>query len=168
MSGLGGNGAIENPLLFKTKGQAVSQCLNLDLLRAIAQDTVSCAKRGHRRTWKRRKANGCGRCMPCIYRRAALHAIDLDREPYGRDVCKGEVKVDNRDEEGPNDLRACFSFLKRRASARDLERMMITSGPLASHSLPLHAQVVETAMEEIRTLIRDKGTKTIKRYAGVV
>ena len=105
--------------------------------------------------------------MPCIYRRAALHVIDLDGEPYGRDVCKGEVQIDNHDEEGPNDLRACFSFLKRRASTRALERILITSGPLDPKDLERHAQVVERAMEEIRTLIRDKGTKTIKKQAGV-
>lgn len=167
VAGLGGNGAIQNPLLFKTKGEAVSQCLNPDLLRTVAQDSVSCAKRGHRRTWKRRRANGCGRCMPCIYRRAALHTVDLDSEAYGRDVCKGEVNIDKRDEEAPNDLRACFSFLKRRHSTRELERLLITSGPLPPQHLQLHAQVVERAMDEIRNLLRDKGTHKIRKQAGV-
>jgi hypothetical protein len=167
IDGLGGTGRLENPLQFETKGEAVTLCRNQSFLRAIASDSVSCAKRGHTSTWRRRTANGCGRCMPCIYRRAALHAAGIDTETYGLDICKGEVDLEARGEEGPNDLRACFSFLRRRPSTRDVERLLITSGPLDLAALPAHAGVVERAMDEIRKLISDKATKAIKASAGV-
>lgn len=165
--GLGGAVRLENPLQFQTKGEAVIQCRNQPFLRAVASDSVSCAKRGHTSTWRRRTANGCGRCMPCIYRRAALHSAGIDTEEYGLDICKGEVDVGARGEQGPNDLRACFSFLRRRPTTRDIERLLITSGPLDVTALPAHAGVVERAMDEIRNLIRDKATKAIKASAGV-
>lgn len=167
VAGLGGTGHLENPLQFKTKGEAVMQCLNQQFLASVANNSVSCAKRGHKRTWVRRTANGCGRCMPCIYRRAALHSAGLDTEMYGLDICKNEVDVDNRLEQGPNDLRACFSFLKKRPSTREIERLLITSGPLVLESLRAHADVVERAMDEIRTLIGDKATEAIKLRAGM-
>jgi len=59
-----------NPLQGKTKGEAVVACRNQALLNALARRSVSCAKRGHKVHWTRRNADGCGRCMPCIYRRA--------------------------------------------------------------------------------------------------
>lgn len=167
VAGLGGGGHLDNPLQFKTKGEAVTQCLNPRFLSSVANASVSCAKRGHTSTWKRRTANGCGRCMPCIYRRAALHAAGLDTETYGLDICTGEVDVSSRSEQGPNDLRACFSFLKRSPSTREIERMLITSGPLEAAALREHAGVVERAMDEIRALLGDKATAAIKLHAGV-
>lgn len=164
---LGGGGHLENPLQFKTKGEAVTQCLNQPFLASVAHASVSCAKRGHTATWRRRTANGCGRCMPCIYRRAALHAAGLDTETYGLDVCLGEVDVANRSEQGPNDLRACFSFLRTGPSTRQIERMLITSGPLEVETLRKYAGVVERAMAEIRKLITDKARKSVKRHAGL-
>ncbi|WP_425387695.1 7-cyano-7-deazaguanine synthase [Edaphobacter aggregans] len=93
MFGLVGIGnEIANPLLTKTKGEAVRQCLNLPLLTKIFAASVSCAKSGHTKDWKNRSASGCGRCMPCIYRRAALHSAGLDSESYGLDICRGEGK----------------------------------------------------------------------------
>jgi hypothetical protein len=167
IAGLGGSGVLENPLQFKTKGEAVTECLNQPFLRNVANASVSCAKRGHTSTWRRRTANGCGRCMPCIYRRAALHAAGLDSETYGLDICTGEVNINNRSEQGPNDLRACFSFLKRNPSMREIERLLVTSGTIDVASLLAHAVVVDRAMDEIRRLIADKGTKGIKAQAGV-
>lgn len=164
---LGSGTSIENPLRFKTKGEAVAQCANQALLRRAALDSVSCAKRGHTKTWIRRSANGCGRCMPCIYRRASLHTINLDTEQYGCDICKDEVDVDRNSEEGPNDLRACFSFLRRDLAGRELERLLMASAPLDSSLLASYARVVEKAMDEIRDLLRAKGSKKIKALAGL-
>jgi hypothetical protein len=165
--GLGIKNALETPLEWKTKGEAVSECKNLKALRTLAPLSVSCAKPGHTSTWINRSANGCGRCMPCIYRRAALHTIGLDTEPYGRDICKGEVDIFEHGELGPNDLRACFSFLNRRASTKEIERMLIASGSLDVSRLTDYAKLVERAMDEIRTLLNDKATPEIKRIAGL-
>jgi hypothetical protein len=67
---------IINPLGMKTKGEAISQCKNQQVLRNAIPDSVSCGKSGHKSSWVRRNAKGCGRCVPCIFRRASLHVIN--------------------------------------------------------------------------------------------
>ena len=71
---------LVNPLADKTKGEVVRDCANPDLLARLAPLTVSCAKRSRRGHWKRTTARSCGQCMPCIYRRAALHLAGRDDE----------------------------------------------------------------------------------------
>lgn len=164
---LGITNQITNPFITKTKGEVVAGCANPSLLAEIAPYSVSCAKRGHKRTWIRRQANGCGQCMPCIYRRAALHHAGLDLELYGRDICRGEVDLTDRSKSGPNDLRACLSFLKRNLSTDEIGRLLIANGSLDISKLHDYGDVVRRAMDEIRCLLRDKGTSDIKRLAGV-
>jgi hypothetical protein len=158
---------LVNPLESKTKGEAVAQCRNLNVLRKLTPLSVSCAKRGHKRSWLKRSAKSCGRCMPCIYRRAALHSIGMDIEIYGVDICKGEVDISDHEKEAPNDLRACFFFLKRNASPDEIAKMLIASGSLEPSRLAAYARLVYRAMDEIRALLRDKANLKIKKYAGV-
>lgn len=149
---------LSNPLEWKTKGEVVSQCKNLTVLKRLAQLSVSCARRGHKRSWPDRTAKECGRCMPCIYRRASLHAIGRDDEKYGADICKGQVDLSEHDKEAPNDVRACFSFLGRQPSKKEIETMLLTSGSLDVSRLPEYADLVIRAMNEIRALLRDKAS----------
>jgi hypothetical protein len=167
LRGLGLNVPLANPLEAKTKGEVVSQCANLAQLRVLAPLSVSCAKRGHKKHFVRREAKGCGRCMPCIYRRASLHTVGLDTEDYGSDICRGEVDITEHDKDGPNDLRACFSFLTRNPTVREIERMLLGGGSLDVRGLDDYALLVTRAMDEIRQLLRDKGTSEVKRFAGV-
>jgi len=157
---------IVNPLQLKTKGECVESCHNQELLRQTAIHSVSCAKTGHRRTWLRR-ARGCGRCMPCIYRRAALHKIGLDVEPYGRDFCQGEVDILG-DRQLADDLRACFSFLIQDTSREDLIKNLLINGNSDVQHLGDYADLVIRARNEIRTLINNKGNNDIKRQSGLL
>ncbi|WP_243374000.1 Qat anti-phage system QueC-like protein QatC [Geotalea sp. SG265] len=166
LTGLGVLNAISNPLEEKTKGEAVSQCLNPQLLNELARLSVSCAKRGHRRYFTNRDAKSCGRCMPCIYRRAALHTIGLDNELYGDNFCTGDVNI-NANGIKPNDLRACLAFLKNNASLSEISSLLMTNGSLDATKLPAYSMMVQRAMSEIRNLLRDKATTEIKRLAGL-
>jgi len=157
---------IVNPLGGKTKGEVVHDCANPDLLARLAPLTVSCAKRSRRGHWKRTTARSCGQCMPCIYRRAALHLAKRDDEVYGNDVCSGEVDVSGDDDAG-RDFRACLSLLRRDPSAQEIANTLMASGPLDVSSLMDHASLVQRAMNEIRGLLRAKGTATIQHAAGV-
>jgi 7-cyano-7-deazaguanine synthase in queuosine biosynthesis len=70
------NVRIVNPYIFRTKGEMVSGCLDPRLLRSLGPHSMSCGK------WKR-KNRPCGRCLPCLIRRAALHAAgEPDRVDY--------------------------------------------------------------------------------------
>jgi len=158
---------LSNPLLPKSKGEVVAECKNSKVLATAAMRSVSCAKRGHTKTWKNRSAKGCGRCMPCVYRRAALHKAGLDQETYGVDVCRGDVDVSDRDSESADDFRACISFLRRNPSASEIAKMLIANGPIPPLDAMSHSGTVQRAMEEIRCLFKDKATVEIKRVAGL-
>jgi hypothetical protein len=158
---------VSNPLLVKTKGEAVSQCLNQSLLRRAAALSTSCAKRGHKRTWVNKSAQNCGRCMPCIYRRAALHSSGLDTEEYGIDVCAGEMDIDDAEHDVPNDFRACLSFLRQNLGRDEMASLLLASGRLRLNELPAYSEVVVRATDEMRNLLRDKATNDIKLRAGL-
>ena len=61
---------IVNPYQFRTKGEMLVDCKNQELLRRLASESTSCGRFG--RTGYRH----CGRCTPCLIRRAAFHAWD--------------------------------------------------------------------------------------------
>lgn len=168
LDGIGLAHPLHNPLLSKTKGEAVSQCLNQAALRQTALLSASCAKRGHTSSWVRRAAGSCGRCMPCIYRRAALHPIGLDSEVYGNDICAGEVDVFDPNSDAADDFRACLSFLRRNHSVEAIAKMLMANGPLPPTVAMQNASTVGRAMDEIRRLLRDKGNAAIRKLAGVV
>ena len=60
------NVQIENPYQFRTKGEMLSQCTDQKLIRKLAHQSVSCGK------FKRHNYTHCGRCIPCLIRRAAF------------------------------------------------------------------------------------------------
>jgi hypothetical protein len=165
--GIGLNHPLENPLLTKTKGVATVECKNQEMLHAVFRDSVSCAKRGHTHSWRNRQANGCGRCMPCIYRRAALHAAALDDELYGVDVCAGDVDWRNRESDSADDFRACLSFLIRNPSQVTIAKMLIANGHLRPLDAMAHAATVQAAMNEIRNLLRDKAIPAVRAAANL-
>lgn len=168
LSKLGIGLTIHNPLMGKTKGEVASSCLNQALFKATVFSSVSCAKRGHVVTWINRSANGCGMCMPCVYRRAALYKAGLDTEVYGRDICKGQVDFADESKSGPGDLRACMSFLRRNPSQDEIQKLLLANGSLDVSAMDANADLIVRAFAEIRELFRAKATKEIKRMAGIV
>jgi hypothetical protein len=76
LDGLGIRARIVNPYRALTKGGMIRGCKDQDRLARLACMTVSCGK------WKRRNRQ-CGRCVPCIIRRAAFrHAAMADTTVY--------------------------------------------------------------------------------------
>lgn len=165
---LGITNTIHNPLSNKTKGEIFSDCENIPLLYQAISKSCSCAKHGHRRNWIHMQATHCGICMPCVYRRAALHKIGRDNEEYGRDFCTGELDIE---EHGcgsmANDVRACITFIRKGYSHQAIARMLLGNGRIPFEQIEQSADLVSRAMIEIRTLVRDKGNAMLKRNAGV-
>jgi len=64
--------AIKNPYQLKTKGEMIKECKDQGLLAAHACKTTSCGRFG------RFGYQHCGRCIPCLVRRAAFHAADFN------------------------------------------------------------------------------------------
>ncbi|HCL3396771.1 TPA: 7-cyano-7-deazaguanine synthase, partial [Pseudomonas aeruginosa] len=68
LDGVGVSVQFELPYRFKTKGEMMNECRDQARLRQLASDTTSC---GRFRTYNRQH---CGRCVPCMIRRAAFKA----------------------------------------------------------------------------------------------
>ena len=166
LQNIGFTNRVLNPYELKTKGECVKQCLNQELLGNIANLSVSCAKSHHRITWIRRTARQCGRCMPCIYRRAALHKIGFDTEIYGRDICMGEVDLESN-EKLVDDFRAYVSFMSKNLSRKEISVLLLANGNLDILKLPDYGDVIFRALEEIRVLLRDKATPRVQRQTGL-
>lgn len=164
---LGINNPIINPLELKTKGECLSECLNQEALKLAIPYSASCAKRGHKYSWIRRSAKQCGGCIPCIYRRAALHKIGLDTEIYGRDFCRGEVQIHSTLTQA-DDLRAYLAFLQKNYSNPELGKLLLLNGKLELTRLDGYGDVIRRASNEARDLLRDKATKEIKQQAGLI
>lgn len=58
---------VRNPYQLKTKGEMLRECRDRAFLEKYAAETTSCG-RFARNGWKH-----CGRCLPCLIRRAAFH-----------------------------------------------------------------------------------------------
>ncbi len=59
---------VKNPYQFMTKGEMLRECKDQAFLIRHASETTSCGRYA-RNGWEH-----CGRCLPCIIRRAAFHA----------------------------------------------------------------------------------------------
>ena len=57
---------IENPYQDRTKGEMLKECLQQDVLKSYASKTTSCGR------YRVHKHQHCGRCVPCLVRRAAF------------------------------------------------------------------------------------------------
>ena len=72
---------IENPYALKTKGEMLTGCADQKTLRQHAADSTSCGR------FARMGYCHCGRCVPCLIRRAAFQAwnqTDTTKYRYGR------------------------------------------------------------------------------------
>lgn len=156
---------ILNPLGMKTKGEAISQCKNQQVLQNAIPDSVSCGKSGHKSSWIRRDAKGCGRCVPCIFRRASLHVINADTEIYGIDICSDEIDLTGN-KASVNDLRAVLAFLGHNYNIEEIKRLLLSSG-VPIEEIDEYSSLVIRAMAEVKELIDDKGTTGIKRLIGL-
>lgn len=58
---------LETPYQFATKGEMLRNCKDQELLRETAPRSTSCGR------YARHGYRHCGRCLPCLIRRAAFH-----------------------------------------------------------------------------------------------
>ena len=151
LTDLGLSSTISNPYTFKKKGEMFLDCTNQSALQRIYQDSVSCGKRGRKQyNYDVRNADHCGRCMPCIYRRAALNKAGLDNENhYGNFI----TKVSSL---GNNDLPALFSYLKKNIALETMKRDLLVNGNIDIDSLTTYAEMVLRSKTEVLNLFSDK------------
>ncbi|HSH66870.1 MAG TPA: hypothetical protein VLB84_14025, partial [Bacteroidia bacterium] len=155
---------LANPYHVMTKGELVQSCANDTILKGIYSQSVSCGKRGRKQYWDVSiGTQHCGVCMPCIYRRAALHKKNLDTQLYGIDIFTTQ-----RDVLTIQDMPALFDFLKRNLSTEQIKRTLLVSGSIDLNDLDNCSGLVERVRTEIKQWINDKGNNNLKRLAGII
>lgn len=140
---------LHNPFADKTKGEMIKECLEQDLLKVIAGRTVSCGK------WKR-SGQQCGKCVPCLIRRASFHAAGWQDQthykPPGDDL--SQVLRHSADSD---DLMAMI-LASRRLQRQDLSSWVLKAGPLTTDVGRQAAllDVVARGMEEVKAFLASK------------
>jgi hypothetical protein len=133
LSLIGIDGAIVNRYWDRTKGEMMDECLNQNLLRELADDSLSCAHPAAGR-WIKSAAGRhthCGHCVPCLIRQAAFdHSWGRGNDPTGYRIDIHENRLSTKTAEGKQ-VRA-FQYAVARLEGRpDLARVLVHKpGPL--------------------------------------
>ncbi|WP_198030903.1 Qat anti-phage system QueC-like protein QatC [Cupriavidus sp. amp6] len=157
--GLGIRAELVNPYAFMTKGQMAANCADLAFLRREARKTMSCSSPGNRRfdpDPEERHQRHCGRCVPCLIRRAAIRmALGRDKTPYRVRNLRHHV-LDTNKAEG-KDVRSFQLALSRLADNPGRARFDIhRPGPLTDHPQRLadYEAVYVAGLQEVGELLR--------------
>jgi hypothetical protein len=86
-----------NPYQFKTKGEMLKECADQVFLRQHAHISTSCGR------FAKFKLRHCGRCVPCLIRRAAFHAWGI---PDATDYVYKDLSINNNDHMHFDDVRS--------------------------------------------------------------
>lgn len=164
---LGIDARLDNPYAFKTKGEMALQCRDLLFLRQHAANTMSCSSPQSRRydpDPTERAPKHCGRCVPCLIRRASLFSAfgRDDNTPYRIPDLTARV-LDSSKAEGEH-VRAFQLSLARLLRSPGRAKFDIHKpGPLNDYPEHItdYENVYTRGMEEVRRLLDGVRTKPL-------
>lgn len=135
---------LHNPYEYMTKGEMLRGCRDQIALAAVASETMSCSN------WKR-KSMACGRCVPCLIRRASFATAGID------DGSKYQTRILDWSAESKklDDLLAVTTAIHRSSTA--------PSRGLANKSGPLPP---ETATRQRYNDVIRRGLRELADYLG--
>lgn len=143
---LGINAKLITPYQFKTKGEMLLDCKNPDLVQSLVCGTTSCGK------YLRYGRTHCGRCLPCMVRRAAFLKAEVDDSTkYVHNNLNDDEAVKTT---GANDIGAVASAYVK-CQNKGIER--IIGGALSFSSTDdryKYAGVVERGLKELGELFK--------------
>lgn len=129
LDSLGLSYPLINPYMLKTKGEMMRECRNPALLQSTYANSASCGKRGHKEYWEDKSSRQCGACVPCIYRRAAVHSVGFPMEQYGYSLAAG-ASIENILSHPNHDLSSIIDFIKRNDDDDTIWRTLRSNGHL--------------------------------------
>jgi 7-cyano-7-deazaguanine synthase in queuosine biosynthesis len=139
---------IENPYQLKTKGEMFTECANKPLLRKLLSLSTSCGRYG------RYGFSHCGRCIPCLVRRAAFkHARIKDGTTYHFD----DLTIDDGQHRNFDDVQAArfaIAYVGQHGVAQWAGNSVSSAqlGPTQAY-----LQVANRGVRELRSLFRHMG-----------
>lgn len=179
LSLMGINNRLENPYQTKSKADMMENCCKTPAkktaLKMLYKDSCSCAKRSHKKSWKRRiDKDGnpilhCGFCLPCIYRRVALEAVGWGKkEPVGVNVFNvKEIGLLNPDIRKSRDFKALLYFLKKRCNRDTIEGELIANGVYDKKELEEYTTFLLHSYDQVREWVGKYGNDQKKQLAGI-
>lgn len=152
LAALGVDVPIVTPYRFKTKGEMLRECRDPAALAQASTSSMSCSHPEAGRFRGRSPSQHCGYCVPCIIRRASLHAAGLPQSPYSVDVLTHPPGADT---DTGRDLRAFHMALERLRDARPSRFLfdVMSTGPLPHSDAAQYADVYRRGMAEVRGLL---------------
>jgi hypothetical protein len=141
---VGLNVEIFNPYQLRTKGELLAECRRQDLLQNLASQSTSCGRFG------RYGYKHCGRCIPCLVRRAAFLKWG---QPDGTDYEFANLKAQRDFDDVRSLAMACLSV-----QAEGVERWAAGAISFAELGDPTpFMETVGRGIDEARNLLRASG-----------
>ena len=141
---------VKNPYQFKTKGEMLLDCIDQAFLAKHAVETTSCGRYA-RNGWEH-----CGRCLPCLIRRAAFHAggnPDKTSYVYG-DLSKNDARHARFD-----DVR-CAAMAAALVEADGIDALPSTNlNALRMGDLAPYRKVLTRGIKEVGDFLSTAGVK---------
>ena len=139
---------LENPYQFFTKGEMLKACADQGFLQGCAHTTTSCGR------YARNGYRHCGRCVPCLVRRAAFHAWGVaDRTRY----VFSELSRNDRDHARYDDVRSAAMAV----AAAKTDGLSAWAGPSLSTALlgdaVAYSAVVGRGLDELAAFLEMAG-----------
>lgn len=167
--GLGINTSVENPFEFKTKGEMLRPFCSDLFFKDLVNSSNSCGKGGHRRWWyyyiskleTLPKPSHCGKCMPCIYRRAAMNKVSWDDEVYYGDNIFDMTHwntLNTTKHKRFKDVKTLLQFIAQDKSKEQIKKELLINGSLPLEKLDDYADVVVRTIAEIKTWLNGHST----------
>lgn len=180
LENVGINNALINPYHFKSKADMMIDCAQDNskrhILEVLSPLSCSCAKRSHNRWWDKdgeyiraNHVHHCGMCMPCIYRRVAMHAIGLDTPAeLGTDIFHGTryFDINNLQRKTSLDINMLLRFI-RKINRPAVENELLAEG-IDENELDRYVDLVMHSYQQIKDWISLKADDNIKRKAGIL
>lgn len=141
---------LENPYQLKTKGEMLRECTNKALLSAHASQTTSCGR------FKQFGYTHCGRCVPCLVRRAAFRASGMkDKTKY----VYVDLGRDDKDHAGFDDVRSvAMALAEVKSDSLDAWLGISLSTTLLGDISQLQ-MMVDRGLKELGSLLKFQGVK---------
>ena len=139
---------IITPYKFKTKGEMFIECKNKVLLKELAKSSMSCSHSELSR-WKGVNPGiHCGRCLPCLIRRAAFNSANIQDSDYVVDVLSNPPEANKK---SGSDYRAIMMGLRRFKNDTPLMDLfkVKSTGPVPSKDINAFMEVYRRGMNEL-------------------
>jgi 7-cyano-7-deazaguanine synthase in queuosine biosynthesis len=117
---------LTNPYELKTKGEMLASCKDIDALKKAIPSTVSCSN------WHRNNQQ-CGRCVPCVIRRAAILKAGISNDAsYSSEDLAIVSKISGKDIKKDDILALQVANKRLSLKSTNIARWVRQSGPLPS------------------------------------